>query len=80
MIHVYRDGHNRRVVFCDFLQNARDRVLEQELITESEFDGLTTELKEHLNHLRDQVTPAPRLRSDWPWLRQIQTKFFHAKQ
>jgi len=48
-IHVYPHGHNRRVVFWDFLQNVRDRVLEQELITESEFDGLTTELKEHLN-------------------------------
>ena len=49
VIHVYPHGHNWRVVFWDLLQNVRDRVLEQELITESEFDGLTTELKEHLN-------------------------------
>ena len=49
VIHVYPHGHNRRVVFWDFLQNVRDRVLKQKLITESEFDELTAELKEHLD-------------------------------
>jgi hypothetical protein len=49
VIHIYPHGHNRRPVFWRFLQNVRDRVLEQELITESEFDGLTAELKKHLD-------------------------------
>jgi SAM-dependent methyltransferase len=87
VIHVYPHGHNRRVVFWDFLQNVRDRVLEQELITESEFDGLTTELKEHLNrpdtllvlHLFFQVWGRKPIKYGASWLRQIQTKFFHAK-
>jgi SAM-dependent methyltransferase len=49
VIHVYPHGHSRRVVFWDFLQNVRDRVLKQKLITESEFDELTAELKQHLD-------------------------------
>ena len=48
VIHVYPHGHNRRPIFWQFLQNVRDRILEQELITESEFSELTAELKEHL--------------------------------
>ena len=50
VIHVYPHGHNRRLIFWHFLQNVRDRILEQERITESEFNELTAELKEHLNH------------------------------
>jgi SAM-dependent methyltransferase len=50
VIHVYPHGHNRRAIFWDFLQNVRDGILEQELITESEFGELTAELKEHLDH------------------------------
>ena len=49
VIHVYPHGHNRRAIFWHFLQNVRDRVLEQELITESEFSELMAELKEHLD-------------------------------
>jgi len=49
VIHVYPHGHNRRAIFWQFLQNVRDRVLEQELITESEFSELMAELKEHLD-------------------------------
>ncbi len=49
VINVYPHGHNRRAVFWDFLQNVRDRVLEQDLITEPEFDELMAELKEHLD-------------------------------
>ena len=49
VIHVYPHGHNRRAIFWDFLESARDRILEQELITESEFCELTAELKEHLD-------------------------------
>jgi ubiquinone/menaquinone biosynthesis C-methylase UbiE len=49
VIHVYPHGHNRRAIFWHFLQNVRDRILEQELITESELRELMAELKEHLN-------------------------------
>jgi SAM-dependent methyltransferase len=49
VIHVYPRGHSRRPVFWDFLQNVRDRILEHELITESEFDQLMVELKQHLD-------------------------------
>ena len=49
VIHVYPHGHNRRAIFWHFLQNVRDRLLEQELITESEFSELMAELKEHLD-------------------------------
>ncbi len=49
VIHVYPHGHNRRAIFWDFLQNVRDRILEQKFISESEFGELTAELKEHLD-------------------------------
>jgi len=49
VIHVYPHGHNRRPIFLQFLQNVRDRLLEQELITESELSELMAELKEHLD-------------------------------
>ncbi len=49
IIRTFPHGHNRRMIFWDFLQNVRNRILEQELIGESEFDKLTSELKEHLD-------------------------------
>jgi SAM-dependent methyltransferase len=49
VIHVYPHGHNRRAIFWHFLQNVRDRLLEDELIAESEFSDLMAELKEHLD-------------------------------
>jgi len=49
VIHVYPHGHSRRAIFWHFLQNVRDRLLEEELIAESEFSELTAELKEHLD-------------------------------
>ena len=49
LIHVYPKGHNRRTIFYQFLENVRDRILEQELIAESEFCALMAELKEHLD-------------------------------
>jgi SAM-dependent methyltransferase len=49
VIHVYPHGHNRRAIFWHFLQNVRDRILEQGLMAESEFSELTAELKEHLD-------------------------------
>jgi len=49
VIHAYPHGHNRRAIFWHFLKNVRDHILDQELITESEFRELMTELKEHLD-------------------------------
>jgi SAM-dependent methyltransferase len=49
LIHVYPHGHNRRTIFLHLLQNVRDQILEQALITESEFSELTAELKQHLD-------------------------------
>ena len=49
LIHVYPHGHNRRTIFLHFLQNVRDQILDQGLITESEFSELTAELKQHLD-------------------------------
>jgi len=49
VIHVYPHGHNRRPIFWQFLQNVRDRILEQKFIDESEFSELMGELKEHLD-------------------------------
>ena len=49
VVHVFPPGNNRRAIFWDFLENVRGRVLEQELITESEFSELIAELKEHLD-------------------------------
>jgi ubiquinone/menaquinone biosynthesis C-methylase UbiE len=49
IIRIFPHGHNRRMIFWDFLQNVRDRILEQKLIDEAEFDELATELKEHLD-------------------------------
>jgi SAM-dependent methyltransferase len=55
VIHVYPHGHNRRTIFWDFLQNVRDRILEQGRIAESEFSELMEELKGHLDRPDTQV-------------------------
>ena len=49
IIHVYPHGHGRRLIFWHFLQNVRDRILEQALIAESQFSEWMAELKEHLD-------------------------------
>jgi len=49
VIHVYPQGHNRRTIFWEFLQNVRDSIVEQGLIEGSEFNELLAELKEHLD-------------------------------
>jgi SAM-dependent methyltransferase len=49
VIHVYPPGHNRRNIFCDFLQNVKDRILAEGLMTESEFHERFTELRRHLD-------------------------------
>jgi SAM-dependent methyltransferase len=50
IVHVYPHGHNRRPIFWQFLQNVRDRILEQKLIMAAEFSELMAELKEHLDN------------------------------
>jgi len=49
IVHVYPHGHGRRLILWHFLQNVRDRILEQALIAESEFSEWMAELKEHLD-------------------------------
>ena len=48
IIHVYPHGHGRKLIFWQFLQNVRDRILEQGLIAEAEFSECMAGLKEHL--------------------------------
>lgn len=48
VIHVYPPGNNRRNILCDFLDNVRDRVLAEGLMTETEFRERLTELRCHL--------------------------------
>ena len=49
VIHVYPPGNNRRNILCDFLENVKDRILAERLITEAEFHERLTELKRHLD-------------------------------
>ncbi len=49
VIHVYPPGNNRRNILCDFLENVRDRILAERLITEAEFHERLAELKRHLD-------------------------------
>jgi SAM-dependent methyltransferase len=48
LIHVYPPGHGRRMLLLEFVENARARILENELIAEAELDGLFTALQRHL--------------------------------
>jgi hypothetical protein len=48
VIHAYPPGNNRRNILCDFLENVRDRILAEGLITETEFHKRLTELRCHL--------------------------------
>jgi ubiquinone/menaquinone biosynthesis C-methylase UbiE len=49
VIHVYPPGNNRRNILCDFLENVKDRILAERLMTEAEFHERLTELKRHLD-------------------------------
>jgi ubiquinone/menaquinone biosynthesis C-methylase UbiE len=49
VIHVYPPGNNRRNILCDFLENVKDRILAERLMTEAEFHERLTELKLHLH-------------------------------
>ncbi len=50
VVHVYPEGHNRRTIFWDFMQNVRERVIAHGLIREAELTRLMDELKRHLDH------------------------------
>lgn len=50
LIHAYPPGHNRRHIFCDFLENVKERILAEKLLTEREFVEGLLELKRHLDH------------------------------
>jgi SAM-dependent methyltransferase len=48
IVHVYPPGHGRRSILLDFAENLSDRILAQELISETELTALTTALAQHL--------------------------------
>lgn len=47
-VHIYPPGHPRRMLLIDFVANARYKVLEKEMIGETELDEMTEALKQHL--------------------------------
>jgi SAM-dependent methyltransferase len=48
LVHVYPPGHGRRMLLVEFIENARERILENKLMGEVELDDLTAALKRHL--------------------------------
>jgi len=52
-VHIYPPGHGRRTLLLDFLENARSRILEKNLIGKIEFDDLIAAL---IRHLEDPET------------------------
>lgn len=48
LVHAYPPGHGRRMLVLEFVENARSRVLEKELIAEAELNDLTGALRRHL--------------------------------
>jgi len=48
LVHVYPPGHGRRMLLLEFVENARQRILEKKLIGEGELNELTAALKSHL--------------------------------
>jgi ubiquinone/menaquinone biosynthesis C-methylase UbiE len=53
VIHLYPHGHPRRMIFPQFVENVRDRLLAQGLLPEEELAGLMATLR---NHLEDPHT------------------------
>jgi len=49
LIHVYPAGHGRRTIFPEFVENLRDRLLDQNLIEDGELGELLGDLKRHLD-------------------------------
>lgn len=52
-VHIYPIGHGRRMLLLEFVENARSRLMEKNLIGKTELDNLTAALK---NHLEDPET------------------------
>ncbi len=48
LVHVYPSGHGRRMLLPDFVENARQRILDQNLIEEAELNQLAAALRRHL--------------------------------
>lgn len=48
LIHAYPLEHGRRLLLVDFVENARERLLEKSLIGADELDELTADMKRHL--------------------------------
>ena len=55
LIHVYPLGHPRRMIFLDFVENLRERLLAQGLVQEVELSELMAALKRHLDDPRTLV-------------------------
>jgi SAM-dependent methyltransferase len=49
LVHAYSREHGRRMLLLDFVENARDRLLEAKLIGAGELDELTAALRRHLS-------------------------------
>jgi hypothetical protein len=47
-VHAYPVGHGRRMLVLDFVENARARLLDRQLIGEPELNELTARLRRHL--------------------------------
>ena len=47
-VHAYPVGHGRRMLLLDFVENARARLLDQQLIGDAELNELTALLKRHV--------------------------------
>jgi hypothetical protein len=47
-VHAYPVGHGRRMLLLDFVENARARLLDQQLIGEAEMNELTSLLSHHI--------------------------------
>lgn len=50
LVHIYPPGHGRRMLWLDFVENARDRILERGLIAEAELAELSAALRRHLEN------------------------------
>jgi SAM-dependent methyltransferase len=49
IVHLYEFGHSRRPIFLQFVNNLRDRIVAERLISEAEFARCTADLERHLN-------------------------------
>ena len=48
LIHIYGHDHSRRPIFLQFVNNLRERIVEEGLISDSEFAECTASLQRHL--------------------------------